>query len=164
MVRRLILSTSMLVVAILVGAVVLRYEAERSNQICQVCKRPVHAGMGYRLVLADGSKTACCPRCGMHFDLLHPGTVRQALAKDFYTGVEIPSEKASYVEGGNEQYCSHVQPMERKQPESSAELAYDRCTPTLVAFATEAGAQKYQREHGGRLLNYSQARESVRER
>jgi len=163
-VRRLIFSASMLVLAILVGTVIFRREAGRTNQICEVCQRPVHAGMGYRLVLAKGSQTACCPRCGIHYDLNHPGIVHAAFAKDFYTRAEIPAEKAYYVEGGNEVYCAHVKPLERKELESSAELAYDRCTPALIAFATEDGANKYRAERGGRLLNYAEAWESVRER
>ncbi len=163
MVRRLILSTSMLVLAVLVGTVILRHEAERTNQICQVCQRPVHAGMGYRLVLAKGSEAACCPRCGIHYDLNHPGIVHAAFAKDFYTGAEIPAEKAYYDEGGNEVYCAHVKPLERKELESSAQLAYDRCLPTLVAFKTRAEAETYQQEHGGRVLDYAEAVQSVKE-
>jgi hypothetical protein len=100
----------------------------------------------------------------MHYDLSHPGTVKHAFARDFYTLAEIPAEKAHYVEGGNEVYCAHVQPLERKELQSSAELVYDRCTPALIAFATEDDAKKYRAEHGGRLLNYAEARESVRER
>ena len=163
MVRRLIFSASMLVLAILVGTVIFRREAGRTNQICEVCQRPVHAGMGYRLVLAKGSQTACCPRCGIHYDLNHPGIVHAAFAKDFYTGAEIPAEKAYYVEGGNEVYCAHVKPLERKELESSAQLAYDRCLPTLVAFKTRPEAETYQKEHGGRVLNYAQAVQSVKE-
>jgi len=162
-VRRLIFSASMLVLAILVGTVIFRREAGRTNQICEVCQRPVHAGMGYRLVLAKGSQTACCPRCGIHYDLNHPGIVHAAFAKDFYTGAEIPAEKAYYVEGGNEVYCAHVKPLERKELESSAQLAYDRCLPTLVAFKTRPEAETYQKEHGGRVLNYAQAVQSVKE-
>ena len=164
MIRRIIVSGSMLVVVILLGAVILWHQAEPTNKVCQVCQRPVHAGMGYRLELAKTSETACCPRCGIHYDLAHPGSVKQAFAKDFYTSAEIPAEKAFYVEGGNEVYCAHVQPLERKEQESAAQLAYDRCTPALVAFVAEDGAKKYRAEHGGRLLNYGQARESVRER
>jgi hypothetical protein len=149
----------MLVLAVLVGTVFFRREAGRTNQICEVCQRPVHAGMGYQLVLAKGSETACCPRCGIHYDLNHPGIVHAAFAEDFYTGAEIPDGKAYYVEV----YCAHVQPLERKQMESSAELAYDRCLPTLVAFKTRAEAETYQKEHGGRVLNYAQAVQSVKE-
>jgi hypothetical protein len=103
-------------------------------------------------------------RCGMHFQLLRPGNVRAAFARDFYSGSEIPAEKAFYVEGGNEEYCAHVQPVERKEIQSTAELAYDRCTPPLVAFAKVTDAEKYRAEHGGRLLTYSEAVDSVRQR
>ncbi len=164
MARKIILSISMLVVAILVGVVILRHDAARTNRICQVCNRPVHAGMGYRLDLATASATACCPRCGLHYQLEHPDAVKRAFAKDFYTGAEISAEKALYVEGGNEVYCAHVQPVERKELQSAADLAFDRCTPPLVAFATEDGAKKYRAEHGGRLLRYAEALESVRQR
>lgn len=99
----------------------------------------------------------------MHYDLTHPGVVKRAFAKDFYTGAEIPAEKAYYVEGGDEVYCAHIQPWERKQSESTAQLAFDRCTPPLIAFATEDGANKYRAEHGGRLLSYQDALESVRQ-
>lgn len=100
----------------------------------------------------------------MHYELLHAGSVKDAFARDFYTGAEIPAQKAFYVEGGNQVYCAHVQPVERKEMQSAAQLAYDRCIPALVAFATADGANRYRAEHGGRLLNYSEAQGSVRER
>jgi hypothetical protein len=143
---------------------IVRHVARNAPVLCEVCSRPVHTGMGYHLVVAGASKTACCPRCGMHFELHQPGKVRAAFARDFYSGSEIPAEKAFYVEGGNEEYCAHVQPVERKEIQSDAELAYDRCTPPLVAFAKEADAEKYRAEHGGRLLAYAEAMESVRRR
>lgn len=162
--RKVVVSILSLVGAVLVGAAILHYEPPRTGRVCQVCNRPVHSGMGYRLELANKSEAACCPRCGMHYDLTHPGKVRRAFAKDFYSGAEILAEKAHYVEGGNEVYCAHVQPIERKEQEGTAELAFDRCTPPLVAFATEDSANKYRGEHGGRLLSYTEALSSVRQR
>ena len=143
---------------------VVRHAARNAPVLCEVCSRPVHEGMGYHLVVAGASKTACCARCGMHFQLLRPGEVRAAFARDFYSGSEIPAENAFYVEGGNEEYCAHVQPVERKEIQGTAELAYDRCTPPLVAFAKVTDAEKYRAEHGGRLLAYAEALESVRRR
>ena len=143
---------------------VVRHVARNAPVLCEVCSRPVHEGMGYHLVVAGASKTACCARCGMHFQLLRPGEVRAAFARDFYSGSEIPAENAFYVEGGNEEYCAHVQPVERKEIQGTAELAYDRCTPPLVAFANETAAEKYRAEHGGRLLAYAEALESVSHR
>jgi hypothetical protein len=124
----------------------------------------MHAGMTYVLVLDKGSLIACCPRCGLHFYLEHPGSVKTAFAHDFYSGTELPAIRATYVEGGNTQYCAQVEPIMRKEPQTTVELHFDRCLPTLVAFASEANARKYQAEHGGRLLSYAGALESVRER
>ena len=40
---------------------------------------------------------------------------------------------------------------------------YDRCLLMLVTFKTRAEAETYQKEHGGRVLNYAQAVQSVKE-
>lgn len=162
--KKYVFSAAMFGLAVLVGFALLRYMKREDLKVCQVCSRPVHTGMGYRLELAGKSEIACCPRCGIHYDLSHPGAVRQAFARDFNTGNEILAQEAYYVEGGNEAYCAHVQPQERKQLQSIVELVFDRCTPPMLAFAAQDGANKYRAEHGGRLLNYAQARESVRER
>src|SRR5262249_435137 len=101
---------------------IVRHAARNAPVLCEVCSRPLQEGVGSPLVVAGASKPACCARCGMHFQLLRPGNVRAAFARDFYSGSEIPAEKAFYVEGGNEEYCAHVQPVERKEIQSTAEL------------------------------------------
>ena len=51
--------------------------------------------------------------------------------------------------------------MER-EPEGVRVRVYDRCLPTLVAFATRDEAETYRQQHGGRILTYTEAVESVR--
>ena len=41
------------------------------------------------------------------------------------------------------------------------ETHYDRCMPSLVAFANLKDAQAYQQEHGGRLMRLAEAKASV---
>ncbi len=165
MVRKVIISFSIIAIAGLVGAAILRYEAtRRSSHPCQVCTRPIHEGTGYRLALAKGSESACCPRCGIHFVLQHPGVVQAAFATDFFSGTEIPAASAYYVEGGDEEHCASVQPLVRKEQVGSASLAFDRCLPTVVAFASDSDAQKYHSEHGGKVLSYTELLESVAKR
>ena len=38
---------------------------------------------------------------------------------------------------------------------------YDRCLPTLVAFATQDEAEAYRRQHGGRVVTYNEAIEDT---
>ena len=86
-----------------------------------------------------------------------------AWATDINTGESIPAESATYVEGGDVQYCTHGDQPITRQPQGVSTREYDRCLPTLVAFKTPPEAQAYQQQHGGRVLTYSQALESVRE-
>ena len=140
-----------------------RHETRPASGMCQVCQRGLHAGLVYRVEMTNGTfEEACCPRCGMHFALSHPGTVRQAWATDFASGERIAALAAYYVEGGDEEFCAlHAKPVERG-PQGVSVLAYDRCLPTLVAFRAVQGAEAYRRQHGGHMVTYDQALNDVR--
>jgi hypothetical protein len=87
-----------------------------------------------------------------------------AWATDVNTGESVAAESATYVEGGDVQYCTHGdQPMTR-EPHGISMREYDRCLPTLAAFKTPQEAETYQQQHGGCVLSYAQAFASVRER
>jgi hypothetical protein len=140
-----------------------RYETRPNRDFCNICNRPIHRGMSF-LIQTDGhTEHACCPRCGMHYALNHPGRVQKAWASDLNSSEPIPAEAAYYDEGGNIDYCAaHGQAVQR-QPQGVSVRDYDRCLPTLVAFKTRAEAETYQKEHGGRVLNYAQAMQSVKD-
>jgi hypothetical protein len=132
------------------------------QDLCRVCNRVLHAGVTYRLELASGTENACCPRCGLHYQIEHPGAVKKAWATDLDSGEFIPAEAAFYVEGGDIVYCAvHSAALER-QPQGVSVREFDRCLPTLVAFRTQQEAETYQHQHGGRVLNYLQALERVK--
>lgn len=142
-----------------------RYEQRRETLgMCPFCDRMVHPITAYRLKVGDHVVAACCPRCGMHAQLNQDkGKSSQAWATDVNTGESVAAESATYVEGGNVQYCTHGdQPMAR-EPHGVSMREYDRCLPTLAAFKTPQEAEAYQQQHGGRVLSYSQALASVRE-
>ena len=146
-----------------VGVLAYRWEVPRQPTLCQVCSRPVPQQTAYRMETARGTTIhACCPRCAMHDMVDHPGTVRRAWATDFDSGRMISAEAAYYDEGGDAQYCTRGHERMEREPEGVRERVYDRCLPTLVAFATRDGAEAYRRQHGGRVLTYDEALESVR--
>jgi hypothetical protein len=39
----------------------------------------------------------------------------------------------------------------------AADLRYDRCAPSLIAFAERGDAVQFAREHGGEVMPFSQA-------
>ena len=142
-----------------------RYEQKREAAgMCPFCDRMVHPVTAYRLKVGDHVVAACCPRCGMHAQLSQTvGKPGAAWATDVNTGESVAAESATYVEGGDVQYCTHGdQPMTR-EPHGVSMREYDRCLPTLVAFKSPQEAEAYRQQHGGRVLSYLQALVRVRE-
>ena len=140
-----------------------RFETKPNPNFCNICNRPIHGGMAFLIDVDGHTEHACCPRCGMHYTVNRPGKVTKAWATDLNSGASIPAETAYYDEGGNVDYCAaHAEAVQR-QPQAVAVREYDRCLPTLVAFKTRPEAQTYQKQHGGRVLNYAQAVQSVKE-
>jgi len=140
-----------------------RYERRPDPHLCAICNRSLHPGMSYRLETRSGrTESVCCPRCGMHYTLQHAGEVQRAWAVDLDSGELIPAQSAYYDEGGEVEYCTHGEQSVQRGPEGVSVRGYDRCLPTLVAFKTRVEADAYQKQHGGRVLDYAQAVESVR--
>jgi hypothetical protein len=128
---------------------------------CQICDRHIPKQTAYTLETKTGTVKACCPACAMHYALHHPGEVREAWATDFNSGRMIPAKTAYYDGGGDVQYCTaHMPPVERG-PQGVSERVYDRCLPTLVAFASRDEAEAYRQKHGGRVVTYDQALASL---
>jgi hypothetical protein len=99
----------------------------------------------------------------MHYAEDHPGKIKKLWATDLTSGESIPADTAYYDEGGNIEYCAMHGAAVQRQPQGVSVRDYDRCLPTLVAFKTRPEAETYQKEHGGRVLNYAEAVQSVKE-
>ena len=140
-----------------------RYETRPNPNFCNICNRPIHPGMSFLVQMVGHTERACCPRCGMHYALNHPGKDHRLWATDMNSGKMIPAETAYYDEGGNINYCATHGEAVQRQAQGVSVRDYDRCLPTLVAFETRAEAETYQREHGGRVLNYAEALQSVKD-
>jgi len=122
----------------------------RAERVCDVCGRDECAGLAFRIEYADGgAQETCCPRCGSHALAEARGRVAaRLLARDFATGKPVDARSALYVEGSEVEHC-RVMNEQRNQ-----ELHYDRCLPSLIAFASEEQALSFVREHGGRLRTF----------
>jgi hypothetical protein len=132
---------------------------------CEICGRPVHAAHYSSVVLKSGRQIeACCPRCAMHYELNMPGQVARLSVADDPTGQAIEAQMATYVEGSDQHPCMSASDRTPREPGVEYDLKFDRCLPSLIAFKDEAAARGFQRQHGGRLLTFAQALESVKHR
>ena len=142
-----------------------RFEQKRATaDTCPFCDRMVHSATAYRLPVDGHEVAACCPRCGMRAQVnREQGKLDHPRATDVITGETIAAESATFVEGGDVQYCTHGDQPVTREPNGVSVREYDRCLPTLAAFKTPQEAEIYQHQHGGRVLGYEQALASVRE-
>jgi hypothetical protein len=130
---------------------------------CDICGRLVHDARDSIVQLKDGARIhTCCARCALHYEQNHPGRISALLVAGRATGIKIDGQKALYVEGADEQLCGPLTETPPREPGVKFDRTFDRCLPTLVAFKDGAAARSYQAVHGGGLLTYERAVESVK--
>ena len=63
---------------------------------------------------------------------------------------------AYVVKGSDVNMCAHVHEIIDAN-KRAADVHYDRCAPSLIAFAQEREAIQFSREHGGTVLPFREA-------
>ncbi|HEX5412807.1 MAG TPA: hypothetical protein VFZ27_13235 [Terriglobia bacterium] len=158
------LSIAVLIVPIVAGAgwLIHREVNPKQTAACEICGRGIMKQVEFRIETDHGAIDACCPACAMHHIINNPGEARKELATDFNSGREIPARSAYYDMGGDVQYCTRHDPAIQRLPGHGVEMrVYDRCLPTLVAFASKNDAEAYRQRHGGRVVTFDQAFEAA---
>lgn len=127
--------------------------------VCQVCKRVIHAETSFKIARADGSMQAtCCPRCGLAAVIQNGGRVIDAV--DFPSKKRIGAAEAIYLEGSDIMECC-TDTGHRSDEGAYQEMDYDRCMPSLLAFARREDAETVRQKHGGTIISFEEARQSV---
>jgi hypothetical protein len=142
---RSLLPAALIVAALLPGC------ASRSER-CWVCEREVHPQVHAVLTLSDGRKViACCPRCALHYEEEPGNRVKGIQVTDYATRRPLNLARAYLVEGSDETPCVHHHPPMMDDSRTPMRVCYDRCMPSLIAFAGADAARGFMKEHGGVL-------------
>jgi hypothetical protein len=123
---------------------------------CYACRRPIHAH-AKTVALADGrSRLFCCPACALseHQQSGKPIEITQLTA--FLTGTALSPDSAYVVKGSDVNMCERPKNLIDAN-KRSADLHYDRCAPSLIAFSQRDEAVRFTREHGGQVMPFGQA-------
>ena len=127
--------------------------------VCEVCKRLIHTETSFRIARPDGSMRAvCCPRCGLAAVIQNGGKALDAV--DFTTKKRVGAAEAIYLEGSDIMECCTNTGF-RSDEGAYQKMEYDRCMPSLLAFARREDAEVVLQKHGGNILNFEEARQSV---
>ena len=127
--------------------------------VCEVCKRVIHTETSFRIARPDGSMRAvCCPRCGLAAVIQNGGKALDAV--DFTTKKRVGAAEAIYLEGSDIMECCTNTGF-RSDEGAYQKMEYDRCMPSLLAFARREDAEVVLQKHGGNILSFEEARQSV---
>ena len=123
---------------------------------CYACKRPIHAHSKTVAFIGGRSRLFCCPACALsqHQQTGKPISVTQLTA--FLTGKALSPDNAYVVKASDVNMCERTKEIV-EDDKQSAGLHYDRCAPSLIAFAQRSDAVQFAREHGGEVMPFSQA-------
>lgn len=105
-------------------------------EYCPMCGRRNSLRTGFTLITKEGMKThLCCPHCGLmaysRFD-----ETWQSLATDFLYGHVITATQAKYLIKSDVTIC---------------------CSPSVITFASEQDALKFQKGYGGEIVDFKDA-------
>jgi hypothetical protein len=154
-----IVGLAVVCMAALVGYFVWTGGIAGGQPLCEVCKRVIHPATSFRIMEANGAiKATCCPRCGLTSVIKNGGKVLDAV--DFSTLRRIAAADAIYLEGSDIMECCSATGFRADQG-SYQEIDYDRCMPSLLAFSRREDAESVREKHGGHIISFEEARQSV---
>jgi hypothetical protein len=117
----------------------LRAEAKNEPGSCLICYRSPTQHLLYSLTMKNGQQAvACCPHCGISAHLIRGEQVAMALTADYLTG-RLHSAQHSYFVMGS--------------------IAVPCCKPSMLTFADEEMAKRFQMGFGGTLGRFGEALE-----
>lgn len=120
-------------------------------RICPVSHRTIHAH-SEAVMLVDGKEShVCCVRCALTYGRQAGKVVRLVSVNDFSTARKLQPEKAFYVTGSKLVLCEVPEPLfvDDKQPYPKV---FDRCEPSVFAFARSDEADSFVLQNGGRRV------------
>lgn len=142
------------VLMVLAGYGAWRVFASREPAACQVCLRPIHRGSKTVADVGGKREVFCCPACALTQGRQSGASIRVLSLTDFSSGEAIGPEQAWVVRGSDVSPC-HA-PEARFSPDKHPlERHFDRCEPSLLAFASEEAALAFGQQHGGVVLRFA---------
>lgn len=91
----------------------------------------------------------------MHYVSTAKQQARAWQATDYAGGQWLDATKAVFVEGSDVNHCASME-VRRDAQGCCMIKGFDRCMPSLIAFAAQDDAQSFQKQHGGTLQTWEQ--------
>jgi hypothetical protein len=120
---------------------------------CYGCMRAVHAHSKTIALVNGHPKVFCCPACALSWRARPGETFRITRLTSFLTGQTLSADSAYVVKGSDTATCEPPRELIGSD-QRPASVAYDRCSPSLIAFAKRTEAADFARQHGGQVAAF----------
>lgn len=142
------------ILAVILGYAGLRAFHASDAKECYACRRLIHAHSRTVAMVNGHARVFCCPACALSEHQQEGRPVKVTELASFLTGAILSPDSAYVVRGSDVNMCAttHGLMTDATRP---ADLQYDRCSPSLLAFAQRTEAVQFVREHGGQALPFA---------
>jgi hypothetical protein len=132
--------------------------------LCIACHRRIN-DRARAVVRVDGkTETVCCIRCGLTIERQEHREVRLVEVTDYNSGKPLRPDAAHYVEGSSVILCDHQHSSMVDPAKRPYEMVFDRCLPSIFAFASQEEAERFASSNGGSVLVLTRLVEEVEQR
>lgn len=128
--------------------------------VCKVCRREIHAA-SRAVIEVDGKQEAvCCVRCAMTLDEQEKKPVRLIEVTDYVSQRPLAPKDAFYVEGSRVVLCMSHEVHLDETKHAQARI-FDRCEPSVYAFARREEAESFVAQNGGVVLSLAELTKEI---
>ncbi len=142
------LASALVVIALAGGGYWLLQRTQPED--CSICRREIAAQA--RAVVEVGGKRepVCCARCAFTFEGQEHKPVRLLEVTDYVSTRPLAPKDAIFVVGSRVVLCEKHEPLLDENKQAHPRV-FDRCEPSIYAFARREDAEAFARENGGTL-------------
>ncbi len=120
------------------------------QQACVACGRPLQSHARVVSLVEGEEQSFCCLACAFmdHRQTGHRAKVVELT--DYYSDSGIEPQEAFLVVGSAVNHCLRAAPL-LDQRKATSHLEFDRCSPSVLAFSSQAQARDFLAKNGGSL-------------
>ena len=133
------------------------------SQTCRICQRPIHAEARAVIEVEGKREPVCCARCALTLQQQEHRPVPLVEVTDYVSRQPLVPEAAYYVEGSRVVLCERHEPL-LDQTKHPYPRVFDRCVPSLYAFARREEAEAFAARNGGTVQRLPELLQEVEPR
>ena len=138
-----------------------RMRRTSGGQVCDACTRPLHHHSQVVGLVGGDREIFCCLACALSTQRQTGTPVKVVKLTDYETDSRLLPEGAYLAVGTNVNLCTQHHAM-LDESKHSYPVGFDRCSPSILAFARKQSAERFVQEHGGQLERYADFAASYR--